>query len=54
MTKLVSHSELLDKYIGAKGSPRREKFEAELRTDILAAKIKEMRLKRNMTQSELA
>lgn len=54
MTKLVSHSELLDRFVGEKDSPKREQFEAELSVDILAAKIKEMRLKLNMTQSELA
>lgn len=54
MTKLVSHSDLLDRYIGKTGTPEREHFEAELRADILAAKIKEMRLKKNMTQEELA
>lgn len=54
MKKLTSHSELLNKYIGEKGSSDREHFEAELRADILASKIKAMRIKRNMTQSELA
>lgn len=53
MTKLVSHSEVLNKYIGPPGTQERENFEAELRADILAAKIKEMRLKKNMTQEEL-
>ena len=53
MMKLVSHSEMLDKYIGEKNTPNRERFEAELKADILAAKIKEMRLEKNMTQSEL-
>lgn len=54
MKKLASHSELLNKYVGEKGSVQREHYEAELRADILAAKIKEMRLKKNMTQSQLA
>ena len=31
-----------------------EHFEAELRAEILAAKLKEMRLKRKMTQEQLA
>lgn len=54
MKKPVSHSELLNKFVGEKRTPKREHFEAELRADILAAKIKEMRLKKNMTQSQLA
>lgn len=54
MKKLVSHTDLLNKYIGENGTPERENFEAELRADIIAAKIKEMRLKKNMTQEELA
>lgn len=54
MKKLTSQSELLDRFVGKKGSMAREHFEAELRADILAAKIKEMRLKKKMTQEQLA
>lgn len=46
MKKLTSHSELLDQFVGEKGNIAREHFEAELRAEILAAKLKEMRLKR--------
>ena len=54
MKKLTSQGELLDRFVGKKGSVAREHFEAELRADILAAKIKEMRLKKKMTQEQLA
>ena len=54
MKKLTSHSELLDQFVGEKGNIAREHFEAELRAEILAAKLKEMRLKRKMTQEQLA
>ena len=54
MKKLTSHREMLDKFIGREGTPVRERFEAELKAEILAAKIKELRLKRKMTQEQLA
>ena len=43
--KLISHAEMPDKYIGEKNTPNRKRFEAKLKTDILAAKIKETQLK---------
>ncbi len=54
MKKLTSHKEMLDKYVGKEGIPERERFEAELKAEILSAKIKELRLKRKMTQEQLA
>ncbi|WP_456087479.1 helix-turn-helix domain-containing protein [Parabacteroides sp.] len=54
MEKLTSHSELLDEFIGEKGTPERDKFEAELRAEIIASKLKEMRIRRNLTQAQLA
>lgn len=54
MKKLASHAEMLDRLVGERGSVVREHFEAELKADILASKIKEMRLKRKMTQEQLA
>lgn len=53
MTKVTTHSDLLNEFVGEKGSASRERFEAELRVEILAAKIKEMRLKRHLTQEQL-
>jgi len=51
--KLVSLEELTDKYIGKKGSTKRNQFEYELRMEIIGTVIKDARLKRNLTQEEL-
>lgn len=48
-----SLEELTDKYIGTKGTPDREKFEYELRVDIIGEMIKQARLEKNMTQEQL-
>lgn len=52
-TKTYSLEEITDKYIGKRGTPRREAFEYELRLDLLGEAIKQARKKRNMTQEEL-
>ncbi|MBC8600825.1 helix-turn-helix transcriptional regulator [Parabacteroides acidifaciens] len=54
MNKLTSHSELLNEFIGKKGTTERDKFEAELKAEIIASKLKEMRIRKNMTQAQLA
>ncbi len=51
--KTTSHEQLLNKYIGEKGTLSRIAFEQELQLDILAYKIKELRKSRNLTQEEL-
>ncbi len=51
--KTYSLDELTDKYIGKKGSPKRNEFENELRLDLLGKTIKRVRLERNLTQEEL-
>lgn len=48
-----SMEEITDKYIGAKGTRRREKFEYELKVDIIGEMIKQARLEKNMTQEQL-
>ncbi|MBI5219513.1 MAG: helix-turn-helix transcriptional regulator [Bacteroidia bacterium] len=45
--------ELTDKYIGKKGTAEREKFEYELRVDIIGEMIKQARHEKNMTQEQL-
>lgn len=54
-TKLKTYTleEVQDRYIGKKGSPEREKFEFELKMDILSEMVKTARKKRNLTQEEL-
>ncbi len=49
----VGLEELTDKYIGKRGSEKRESFEHELRLDLLGEAIKKARKERNLTQEEL-
>lgn len=51
--KKYSLDELTDKYIGEKGTEKRDDFENELRLDLLGQTIKKVRLERNLTQAEL-
>jgi DNA-binding XRE family transcriptional regulator len=45
--------DLTDKYIGPKGTPNRERFEFELKTDVIGEVIKKARIEQNMTQEQL-
>ena len=51
--KTYSLEELEDKYIGKKGTPARDKYEYELKMDILGHMIKKARQERNLTQEQL-
>ena len=51
--KMYSLEELTDKYIGKKGTVKRDDFENELRLDLLGQAIKRARQERNLTQEEL-
>ena len=51
--KTYSLEELTDKYIGKKGTKRRDDFENELRLDLLGQAIKQARQERNLTQEKL-
>ena len=51
--KSTSLSEMKDKYIGNIGTEEREKYEYELRMDILGRMIKKARQERNLTQEQL-
>ena len=51
--KTYSLNELTDKYIGKKGTEKRDDFENELRLDLLGQTIKKVRLERNLTQAKL-
>ena len=48
-----SLEELTDRYIGERGTPRREQFEYNLQIDILGEAIKQARKERNLTQAQL-
>jgi DNA-binding XRE family transcriptional regulator len=51
--KTYSLDDLTNKYIGKKGTKKRDEFENELRLDLLGLAIKQARLERNLTQGEL-
>ncbi|HOU26775.1 MAG TPA: helix-turn-helix transcriptional regulator [Paludibacteraceae bacterium] len=51
--KTVSLDTMIDKHIGKHGTEKREKFENELRIDLLGQAIKQARQACNMTQEEL-
>ena len=46
-------NELEDKYFGKPGTPEREQYEFELNMEMIGEKIKQLRLKKNLTQSQL-
>jgi DNA-binding XRE family transcriptional regulator len=51
--KTYTLEELTDKYIGKKGTKKRDEFENELRLDLLGQAIKQARQERNLTQEQL-
>lgn len=51
--KVFTFDQMKDKHIGALGTEEREKFEYELRMEIIGDMIKKARLERNLTQEEL-
>ena len=51
--KTVSLDTMINKHIGKRGTEKREKFENELRIDLLGQAIKQARQACNMTQEEL-
>ena len=52
--KQYTLSEMEDKYIGKKGTPEREQFEADAMAFRLGVLLKEARKEANLTQEELA
>ena len=51
--KTYSLDELLDKFIGKKGEAKRDNYEFELQMDLIGEFIKQVRLKRRLTQGML-
>jgi HTH-type transcriptional regulator / antitoxin HipB len=51
--KTYSLDEVTDKYIGKRGTSKREEFEYELKLDLLGEAIKKARKERNLTQEQL-
>lgn len=53
MMKTYTLDELQDKFIGKKGTPKRDEFEYELHLELIGDMIKKTRKKRNLTQEQL-
>jgi len=51
--KSITLSELKDKTLGKVKTAKRDKYEQELKVEILAVQIKQLRLERNLTQEQL-
>jgi len=51
--KTYTLDELKDKHLGSIGTDRRDKYEYELRLDLLGEVIKQTRKERHLTQTEL-
>jgi DNA-binding XRE family transcriptional regulator len=52
--RTISHDEVLDRFVGEKGTDERTEFENELKAEVLAYQFKELRKKKHLTQSQLA
>lgn len=52
--KTVTHEEMLNRFVGETGTPERVEFENELKAEILAHRFKQLRIRRHLTQSQLA
>lgn len=51
--KTYSLDEVTDEFIGKRGTPEREKFECDLKLDLIGGIIKKTRIKMNLTQDQL-
>jgi len=52
--KTVTREKVLIQFIGKEGKPERNTFENELKAEILAFRLKELRKSKNLTQEQLA
>lgn len=51
--KFYTEEEVLDKYMGGKGTPKRDKFEADMHSFLIGEAIKKARESKNLTQEDL-
>lgn len=51
--KVYTHEEMLDRVIGEKGSPAREKYENDINNFLIGEAIKQTREAKNLTQEQL-
>ena len=52
-SKIMTLDQLKDKHLGKVGTPDRDRYEFDLKIEILAEMIKAVRKERNMTQEDL-
>ena len=52
--ELYTLENIKDKYIGEKGSPKRDQYETDLNAFLMGEAIKEARLKKQLTQQQLS
>lgn len=53
MKNFTRFEDLEDKYFGKKGTPERDKYEFELNMELIGEKIRQLRMKKNLTQTQL-
>ena len=51
--KFYTHEEMLDRVIGVRGTPEREKYEADINNFLIGEAIKQTREAKNLTQEQL-
>ena len=52
-TKHTRFEDLEDKYFGEMGTPERDEYEFDLKMELIGEKIKQLRIKNDLTQSQL-
>lgn len=52
--KTTRHDEALTLFVGKQGTPERTEFDNELKAEILAHQFKELRKRKQLTQTQLA
>ena len=53
MKKHTRFEDLEDKYFGKEGTPERDEYEFELNMELIGEKIRQLRMKKNLTQTQL-
>jgi DNA-binding XRE family transcriptional regulator len=51
--KFYTEEEVVDKHIGKKGTPKRDRFDADLNAFLIGEAIKKVRISKNLTQEDL-
>ena len=51
--EIFTHEEILDEFIGKRGTPERESFENKSKAYVFAHRLKKLSKKKNLTRAEL-